>query len=105
MPQEGIEGALETNAELPARPVAVRHQVDGIDATLGQHPHPDSLREGLPDGIGQYFDGHLPVQLGIVGEVHFAHATFSQGADDFIMGYLCTGIHRASVWIIGLHHW
>jgi hypothetical protein len=45
----------------------------------------------LPDGIGQHFDGHLPVQLGIVGEVHFAHATFSQGADDFIIGYLCTG--------------
>jgi hypothetical protein len=59
----------------------------------------------LPDGIGQYFDGNLPAQLGIVGEVLFAHATFSQGADDFIMGYLCTGIHRASVWIIGLHHW
>ena len=54
MPQEGIEGALETNAELPARTVAVRHQVDGIEATIGQQHHPGSLGEGLPDGAGQF---------------------------------------------------
>ena len=36
------------------RTVAVRHQVDGIEATIGQQHHPDSLGEGLLDGIEQF---------------------------------------------------
>jgi len=78
---------------------------DTAGSSFGFAAEPCQSLRILPDGIGQHFDGHLPVQLGIVGEVHFAHGTFSQGADDFIMGCLCTGIPRASVWIIGLHHW
>ena len=52
MPQEGIGGTLEADAELPARTLAVSHQVNGVEAAVGRHHHSGSFGEGLPAASG-----------------------------------------------------
>ena len=41
---------------------------------------------------------HLPVEAGIAGLVHGAHATASQGADHMVVTEYRTDFHRAAIY-------
>jgi hypothetical protein len=48
------------------------------------------------EGFGQYLDGDLSIQLGVVGKVYFPHTAFAKLTYDPVMTYVSIGLHRFS---------
>ncbi|HEV8336851.1 MAG TPA: hypothetical protein VGR67_10570 [Candidatus Polarisedimenticolia bacterium] len=79
------------------RPGRFFHPIDGADGAVAQRGQDLSFTAetgepvGIPGkGLREHLDGHLPVEPGILGAIHLAHAARAERSEDFIRAQTCS---------------